>query len=83
MYEVIGRVLRSNEIKLEGQVQLKTRQPQSTVQPNSQKSPKQPVTAVIVENHPEFAVIEVTCCCGERMFLRCEYAGQEIQKIKD
>ncbi len=83
MDKVIGRVLRSDKVKLEGQVQLKTKQPQSTVQPSSQKSAKQPITAVIVENHPEFAVIEVACCCGERIFLRCEYAGQESQKIKD
>ena len=80
MDKVIGRVLRSDKVKLEGQVQLKTKQPQST---SSQKSVKQPVKAVIIENHPEFAVIEVACCCGERIFLRCEYAGKESQKTED
>jgi hypothetical protein len=82
MDKVIGRVLRSDKVKLEGQVQLKTKQPQSTM-PSSQKSVKQPVKAIIIENHPEFAVIEVACCCGERIFLRCEYAGKESQKTED
>ena len=77
MDKVLGRILRSDEVKLEGQVQLQTKQPQSAAQPSSPKSAQQPATAVIVENHPEFAVIEITCCCGAKMYLRCEYVGAE------
>jgi hypothetical protein len=77
MDKVLGRILRSDQVKLEGQVQLQTKQPQSTAQPNSPKSAKQPATAVIAENHPEYAVVEITCCCGARMYLRCEYVSAE------
>ena len=31
----------------------------------------------IVENHSEYAVIEVVCSCGTKMSLRCEYAGKK------
>jgi len=31
----------------------------------------------IVENQPEFAVIEITCSCGTKTYIRCEYAAAE------
>jgi len=27
----------------------------------------------IAQNHPEYAVIEVTCACGKTTYIRCEY----------
>ena len=77
MDKVLGRIIRSDEVKLEGQVTLQMKQPQSPAQPSPQSTAKQPAAAEIVENHPEFAVIQVTCCCGEKMHLRCEFAGAE------
>ena len=77
MEKVVGRILRSSEVKLEGQVTLQMKQLQSQAQPSSQKTAKQPVAAEIVENHPEFAVIQITCCCGEKVHLRCEYPSPE------
>jgi hypothetical protein len=29
--------------------------------------------ARIVENHPKFADIEITCSCGTKTYVRCEY----------
>lgn len=29
--------------------------------------------AVIVENHENFSIIEVTCNCGEKLYLRCNH----------
>jgi hypothetical protein len=85
MDKVLGHILRSDEVKLEGQVRLQTKQSLRSggIESGSLSSAMQSATAVIVENHPEFAVIEITCCCGEKMYLRCEYAGPESQKIKD
>jgi hypothetical protein len=33
-----------------------------------------------VERKSEFSVIEITCSCGEKMKLRCEYAGTKTQQ---
>jgi hypothetical protein len=27
----------------------------------------------IAQNHPQYAVIEVTCACGKTTYIRCEY----------
>ncbi len=83
MDKVLRRILRSDEVKLEGQVTLQMKQLQSPAQPSSQKTAKQPAAVEIVENHPEFAVIQITCCCGEKMHLRCEFAGAEICSPKE
>jgi len=78
MIRTAGRILKSNDVKLEGQFLLDAAQA-------GLDSPKQQVVASsapqvrILENHPEYAVIEVTCSCGKRMSLKCEYAGAAAQ----
>ena len=78
MIRTAGRILKSNDVKLEGQFHL-------DVVKAGLDSPKQQVAASsapkvrILENHPEYAVIEVTCSCGTRMSLKCEYAGAAAQ----
>ncbi len=78
----VARIFRSDEVKLEGQVRLKMRQPQFSSQPSSPKAAGQQATVEIIESHPEFALIELTCLCGEKILLRCEYAGAEIYPPK-
>lgn len=29
----------------------------------------------VAQSHPEYAVIEVTCACGQTTYVRCEYAA--------
>ena len=72
MGKTTGHILKSDEVKLEGQFQLEIGQ---TMQ-NSENEKK--ITSVtpqvrIVENHPEFAVMEITCCCGTKTHIKCEY----------
>ncbi len=31
----------------------------------------------IAESNPEFAVLEITCCCGSKINVRCEYANSK------
>ena len=77
-----GRILKSNDVKLEGQFHLDAANAGSDL-------PKQKIGASsapqvrILENHPEYAVIEVTCSCGTRMSLKCEYAGAAAQAPDD
>lgn len=74
MQKAMGHILKGDEVKLEGRLCLDA----ARAEPNLSKggSPASAAQQVrIVENHPEFAVIEVTCSCGKRTYLRCEYAG--------
>ena len=74
MATAAGRILKSDKVKLEGRFLLDAAQ-------SGLDSPKQRVTASsapqvrILENHEQYAVIEVICSCGTRTSLKCEYAG--------
>ena len=80
MGKAAGRILKGSDVKLEGRFTL------DIVQPEPGQT-KQPGTALvepqvrIVENQPEFAVIEITCSCGTGMYLRCEYAGAKAPEV--
>ena len=72
MQSPTGRILKSRDVKLEGQFRLDTGRevPNSANEKNAALSP---AGVRIVEKHPEFAVMEVTCGCGTKMHIRCEY----------
>jgi hypothetical protein len=77
MHKKLKHVLKSDEVELQGSCRLNT----GHTKPSLSKDvrPTQAIQQVrIVESHPEFAIIEVTCCCGEKTFLKCEYADNEI-----
>ena len=84
MAKAAGYILKGDDVKLEGQFHLDVGPPflSSTEDTGAggQKTTSPPLAvpkARIVENHPEFAVIEVTCCCGIKTNLKCEYAGSK------
>jgi hypothetical protein len=68
MQKAAGHILKSSEVKLEGQIRLDPRFRGDRLAPAQ-------AGVRIVESHPEFAVIEVVCCCGARTYLKCQYAG--------
>ena len=83
MKKTAVRILRADKVKLEGQFHLNTVQPNMS-QPNQQPAAGQPEQnnqtrtepqVAIVEKHPDFVVIEVTCSCGIKTSLRCEYSN--------
>lgn len=77
MEKPAGRVLKSNNVKLEGQFRLDGTKI-GTGLPKAKNTLSASPQASIVENHPEFAVIELICSCGTKTCLRCEYtAGAE------
>jgi len=82
MLKTAGRILKSNDVKLEGRFLL-------DVTKVGLDSPKQQVAALsapkvrVLENHPQYAVIEVTCSCGTKMSLKCDYAGAAAQGPDD
>ncbi len=79
MPKTAGHILKSDEVKLEGQFRLDVAQVQSQTGGPKEQSPALADPQVrIVENHPEFADIEITCSCGIKTHLKCEYAGTQV-----
>jgi hypothetical protein len=79
MPKTAGHILKSDEVKLEGQFRLDVAQVQSQTGGPKEQSPALPAPQVrIVENHTEFADIEITCSCGIKTHLKCEYAGTQV-----
>jgi hypothetical protein len=71
MRKAIGRVLKSDEVRLEGQLSL-------NLPPEPKHDSKNNITtahaARIVESNTDFTIIEVVCSCGAKMYLRCRYS---------
>ncbi len=82
MIKAAGRILKSNDVKLEGQFHLDLTHTGSDL-PKQQVAGSSAPQVRILENHPEYAVIEVTCSCGTKMSLKCEYAGAPEQVPDD
>lgn len=70
------RILKSNDVEISGRVQLAGLTPGSG-SPDRNMAPSVPANATIIENTPEFALIEVVCPCGRKTSVKCEYAPAE------
>ncbi|MGB2808057.1 MAG: hypothetical protein WBC22_09960 [Sedimentisphaerales bacterium] len=78
MPKTAGHILKSDEVKLEGQFRLDVAQVQSqTGGPKEQSAAMTAPQVRIVEKHPEFADIEITCSCGTKTYLKCEYTDTQ------
>ena len=78
MIRTARRVLKGQDTELEGQYRLDV--PQGGAAKAVLQQPgavKGPARACILENHPDHALIEVTCSCGTKMILKCDYAGAQ------
>ena len=82
MIRTAGRILKSSDVKLEGQFHLDMAKAGSDL-PKQQVAASSVPQVRILENHPQYAVIEVTCCCGTTVSLKCEYAGAAEQAPDD
>jgi hypothetical protein len=86
MQRTTGNILKSSDVNLEGSFHLDVEFADSA--PPQQKNVSHATPQVhIVENHPDFAVLEITCACGTKSYLRCEYnnvpsAGHEPEQTK-
>jgi hypothetical protein len=78
MTKAAGHILKSEDVKLEGRFRLDVGQLQSsTGRPKEKSLPLAEPQVRIVESHPNFADIEITCSCGIKTHLKCEYAGAQ------
>jgi hypothetical protein len=74
MQEPANRILKSDDVEVDGRLHLDL----AAASPSAQNG--KPVTAGItkvriLENQNEYAVMEVTCSCGRKTIIRCDYTG--------
>ena len=74
MATAAGQIFKSDKVKFEGRFLLDAVQAGSNL-PKQQVAVSSEPQVRILENHEQYAVIEVICSCGTRTSLRCEYAG--------
>jgi len=73
-------LLKSEDVNLEGQFHFdpaKLAQTAQNAAKQQKNSPAVKMQAHIVENQPQFAIIEVTCSCGTKMHVKCEYPANQ------
>lgn len=81
MIEPSGRILRSDDVELDGQYHLGLLPGESEASgPESVDTVTRAPQARIVENNTGHVVIEVTCSCGARVCVKCEYSDAEISE---
>ena len=81
MIETSGRILRSDDVELEGQYRLGLLPDEfETSAKGLNNTAAATPQARIVENGPTYAVIEVTCSCGAKVCLKCDYSDPEVSK---
>lgn len=72
-----SKIIKGCDVKLEGRFTLDIIQPRPDLLKQPGATLVEPQVS-IVESKPEFAIVEISCSCGTRMYLRCEYAGAKV-----
>jgi hypothetical protein len=76
MSRIEGRIIKSKDVEIKDRFSLEVMQGD----PGAPKSPGRALVTPqvrIAEKTPDFAVIEITCSCGTKTSLRCEYADAQ------
>ena len=82
MFGTAGKVLKSSEVEVEGKISLDLAGSASNGPNVRHQSPAgAPAKVRALENQKEFAVMEVTCSCGCKTIIRCNY-GEKICEQK-
>ena len=78
-----GRIIKAKDIKLDGNFRLNTGYADSNT-PNASAgngiASGTTLQVNIVENHAEYAVLEVTCSCGAKTHLKCQYENTQANQ---
>ncbi len=69
----VNRVLKANKVEVSGTYSLATGSSASTVSSDT-TSTQGPAQARIVEQHSQYALLEITCACGHTMRVKCDYS---------
>ncbi len=71
MLKTTRRILKANEVAFRDPFHLDL-EPAATAGPAAPAAVGGPRVR-IAQNQPQYAIIEVTCPCGETTYIRCEY----------
>jgi hypothetical protein len=77
MKKATGRILKSNDVVLEGRFNLGSSQ-NAPVHNHAKTIVAEPQVK-IVDSQNDYALISITCPCGTQTIIRCEYAQRESQ----
>jgi len=69
----MANILKGKNVEFQGQLKVGINQPGTTGNPAAQNVSASAGHARIIETNTDFAVIEVTCPCGNVLKLKCEY----------
>jgi hypothetical protein len=74
-----GKILKSSEVEVEGKCVLDFAgtAPSGPNQKNHTQTPGVPAKVRMIENQKDYAVMEITCPCGRKTIIRCDY-GEKI-----
>ncbi|MHC4744169.1 MAG: hypothetical protein ACYS8Z_19805 [Planctomycetota bacterium] len=76
MLRTAANIIKSSDVKVEGEFQLDIDLP-TKLPPQCTDQPATTPKVHIVENHPEYALIEFTCACGNKYTIKCQYDQTE------
>jgi hypothetical protein len=77
MEKAAGRVLKGSDVNLEGTFRLDIGRG-AAGPANEKNSAPAAVQVRVIENNSDYALIEVTCGCGEKTQVKCEYANAQF-----
>lgn len=66
------RIIKADNVKLDGQVSLELNS--SAGNGRAKAACKGESGAIIIEKNSQYMVVEITCSCGKKTNLRCEFA---------
>ncbi len=72
MMQTMNRVLKSDEVEMDGRCHLDIGRSASSAQPGKNNN-SVAAKARILDNTSEYAMIELICSCGRKTIVRCEY----------
>ena len=73
MMQTTNRVLKSDEVEIDGRCHLDIGHSVSSAQPGKNNT-SVAARARIFDNNNEYAMIELICSCGKKTLVRCEYS---------
>ena len=76
MQATAGRILRSSDVNFEGRFHLDITSAASAG-PKTNRAPSAAPQARIVQNDAQFALLEITCSCGAKTHVKCQYTAPQ------
>jgi hypothetical protein len=70
-----GYIIKNKDVNTKGSVKLELPQLSSSPSPPTQRNTC-PAEAKVIKTTNSFAIIEVTCSCGRKVQLKCQYEQQ-------